>query len=162
MLDSYSLDANQPDQELQYQALEQAYLNIYKRCSLPVAAVQADAGGLGGIKAQEYMYLTPIGEDDLLFCDQCGYSANRQIARFNKPRPQEEILLPLKKIATPHTTTIEACRFAAHTRRKDGQSHIFNGQPAGELLWRTRKRTVCLCSRPRRYGGQRNQTGQCD
>ncbi len=114
MLDSYSLDANQPDQELQYRALEQAYLNIYKRCRLPVAAVQADAGGLGGIKAQEYMYLTPIGEDDLLFCDQCGYSANRQIARFNKPRPQEEILLPLKKIATPHTTTIEALAELLH------------------------------------------------
>ncbi|MDR3576598.1 MAG: proline--tRNA ligase [Anaerolineaceae bacterium] len=113
-LDSYSLDANQQGLDLQYQRLNQAYAAIYQRCKLPVAAVQSDPGMLGGLKAHDYMYLSPIGDDNLLLCDQCGYSANRQIARFQKVRPQEEILLPLKKIATPHTTSIESLADLLH------------------------------------------------
>ena len=34
--------------------------------------------------AHEFMAITPIGEDTLLICDQCSYSANRQIATFRK------------------------------------------------------------------------------
>ena len=114
LFDGYSLDADEPGLELQYQAHYQAYSNIYKRCEIPVAAVQSDVGMLGGLKAHSYIYLTPIGEETLLLCDNCGYSANRQIARFDKPRPKEEILLPLKKIATPHTTTIESLADLLH------------------------------------------------
>jgi prolyl-tRNA synthetase len=54
------------------------------------------------------MYLTPIGEDTLLLCDNCGYSANRQIARFRKPPAATEDPAPLERVATPNTTTIEA------------------------------------------------------
>ena len=39
---------------------------------------------MGGKLAHEYMYLTPIGEDTLILCDVCGYTANRQVARFQK------------------------------------------------------------------------------
>ena len=56
---------------------------------------------MGGKMAHEYMYLTPIGEDSLLFCDNCGYSANRQVAAVKKATPANEELLPLEKVATP-------------------------------------------------------------
>src|SRR5271157_10284 len=114
ILESYSLDVNEPGLEIQYQAHFQAFSNVYKRLQLPVTAVQSDVGMFGGLKAQEFVYLTAIGEDTLLFCDHCGYAANRQVARFNKPRPPEEIPLPLKKIATPHTTTIESLADILH------------------------------------------------
>ncbi len=107
MLDSYSLDADRAGLDAQYQAHYQAYHNIFRRCGLPVVAVQSDTGMMGGQMAHEYMYLTPIGEDTLLFCDSCGYSANRQVARCAKPAPAEEHPRPLEKIATPHTTTIQ-------------------------------------------------------
>jgi len=42
----------------------------------------------------------------LLFCSQCDYAANRQVAVFNKPDPPVEDLLPLEKVATPETSTI--------------------------------------------------------
>jgi prolyl-tRNA synthetase len=54
------------------------------------------------------MYLTPVGEDTLLLCDQCGYAANRQIARFRKPAAEAEDPLPTEKVQTPHVNTIEA------------------------------------------------------
>lgn len=108
MLDSYSLDLNEEGLDAQYRAHYQAYFNIFHRCGLPVAAVAADTGMMGGKLAHEYMYLTPIGEDTLLFCDACGYASNRQVARFARPEPPEETPLPVEKVPTPHATTIEA------------------------------------------------------
>jgi prolyl-tRNA synthetase len=108
MLDSYSLDATWEGLDAQYRAHYQAYFNIYHRCGLPAVAVKADTGMMGGKLAHEYMYLTPIGEDTLLFCDTpgCGYAANRQVARFRKPVPAQEQPQPVEKVATPHITTI--------------------------------------------------------
>ncbi len=106
MLDSYSLDADWDGLDRQYDAHYQAYLNIYRRCRLPVVAIQSDTGMMGGKQAHEFMYLTPIGEDSILFCPQCGYSANRQVARFRKSPPPVEAEKPLQKVATPATSTI--------------------------------------------------------
>ncbi|HPH97489.1 MAG TPA: proline--tRNA ligase [Anaerolineaceae bacterium] len=106
MLDSYSLDANWEGLDAQYEAHYQAYMNIFRRCGLPVVAVKSDTGMMGGKMAHEYMYLTPIGEDTLLFCDACGYSANRQVARLGKPHPAAEAPLALEPVATPETKTI--------------------------------------------------------
>jgi len=107
MKDSYSLDADWAGLDAQYRAHYQAYFNIAHRCGLPVIAVGADVGMMGGKMAHEFMYLNPIGEDTLLLCDGCGYAANRQIAEFQKPTPAEETPRPIEKIATPGTTTIE-------------------------------------------------------
>jgi prolyl-tRNA synthetase len=108
MLDSYSLDPDNEHLDQQYRAHYQAYFNIFNRCGLPTIAVGADVGMMGGSLAHEYMYLTPIGEDTLLLCDHCGYSANRQIAHFRKPAAAAEAALPLEKVATPHVATIDA------------------------------------------------------
>ena len=108
MLDSYSLDADDAGLDKQYRAHYQAYFNIFNRCGLPAIAVGSDVGMMGGSLAHEYMFLTPIGEDTLLLCDQCGYAANRQIAHFRKPAAAPEAPLPLEKVATPNAPTIQA------------------------------------------------------
>jgi prolyl-tRNA synthetase len=115
MLDSYSLDATWDGLDAQYRAHYQAYFNIFHRCGLPVVAVSSDTGMMGGKLAHEFMYLTPnigvrsatpIGEDTLIFCDACGYAANRQVARCAKPAPEAEAPRSLQKVATPNMTTI--------------------------------------------------------
>lgn len=108
MKDSYSLDIDEAGLDVQYRAHYQAYFNIYNRCGLPVIAVASDTGMMGGKLAHEYMYLTPIGEDTLMVCEDTGYAANREVARFLKPPALAEAQLPLEKIATPNTKTIEA------------------------------------------------------
>ncbi len=108
MKDSYSLDADWEGLDKQYSAHYSAYFRIYSRCGLPTIAVKSDTGMMGGKLAHEFMYLTPIGEDTLLLCDNCGYSANREVARFRKPENPPEELLPMEKVATPNTTIIEA------------------------------------------------------
>ncbi len=107
MKDSYTLDSDWEGLDQQYRAHYQAYFDIFHRCDLPVIAVKSDVGMMGGKLAHEYMYLTPIGEDTLLLCESCGYAANRQIARIHKPRNPAEEPLPVDKVATPDTKTIE-------------------------------------------------------
>jgi prolyl-tRNA synthetase len=106
MLDSYSLDRDWEGLDEQYQAHYEAYFRIFNRCGLPVRAVGSDTGMMGGKEAHEYMYLTPVGEDTLMFCDSCDYAANRQVTNFKKPEPAAEETKPLEKIPTPGVSTI--------------------------------------------------------
>ena len=107
MKDSYSLDATWEGLDYQYRAHYQAYFNIFHRCGLPVIAVKSDVGMMGGLNAHEFMYLNPFGEDTLLLCDHCNYSANRQIASSVKVLSPTEAPQPLERIATPNTKTID-------------------------------------------------------
>lgn len=106
MKDSYSLDADFDGLDVQYRAHYQAYFNIFHRCGLPVIAVKSDVGMMGGKLAHEFMYLAPVGEDTLMLCEGCGYSANRQVAVFRKPLLPHEEPLPVEKVATPEMKTI--------------------------------------------------------
>jgi prolyl-tRNA synthetase len=106
MKDSYSLDADWEGLEQQYQAHYQAYHRIFDRCGLPVVAVQADTGMMGGKTAHEFMYLTAAGEDTLVLCSTCDYAANRQVALFAKPAPQSEEPGSIEPVATPDCKTI--------------------------------------------------------
>lgn len=106
MKDSYSLDTNWEGLDKQYRNHFQAYFNIFHRCGINVLAVKSDTGMMGGKMAHEYMYITPYGEDSLLICENCQYSANRQIAlHFKKALPKDD-LFDIEKIATPDIKTI--------------------------------------------------------
>jgi len=107
MKDSYSLDADWDGLDKQYKAHYQAYFNIFARVGLPVIAVASDTGMMGGKLAHEFMYLTPIGEDTLILCDCCGYTANRQVARVGKPAASKAPALPIEKVHTPNINTIK-------------------------------------------------------
>jgi prolyl-tRNA synthetase len=107
MKDSYSLDRNDEGLDRQYRAHYQTYFNIFNRCGLPVVAVKSDVGMMGGKMAHEFMYLTPIGEDTLVLCDSCGYTANRQVAVFNKCVISKEDPEKIELIETPEIKTIE-------------------------------------------------------
>ncbi|MBC8330846.1 MAG: proline--tRNA ligase [Anaerolineae bacterium] len=106
MKDSYSLDADWEGLDKQYRAHYQAYFDIFHRCGISAIAVKSDVGMMGGKLAHEYMYLTPYGEDTLMLCDACGYSANRQVATFKKAALPEEEPLPTEKVLTPDCKTI--------------------------------------------------------
>ncbi len=106
MLDSYSLDLDEEGLDRQYQAHFEAYERIFHRCGLPVVAVEADTGVMGGSASHEFMVLTPVGEDTLVLCDKCGYTANRQVAKFARTDPEPDEPMPLEKVATPGASTI--------------------------------------------------------
>ena len=84
MKDSYSFDKDQEGLDKVYRDHYKAYFRIFSRCGLPAIAVGADSGMMGGKVSHEYMYLSPIGEDTIITCKHCGYTANRQVAAFKK------------------------------------------------------------------------------
>jgi prolyl-tRNA synthetase len=123
MKDSYSLDADQEGLNKQYEAHYQAYHKIFQRCALPVLAVKSDTGMMGGNTAHEFMYLSPVGEDTLIMCNHCGYSANRQIAMHKKQPNPEERELPIEKVATPDCKTIDdLSRYLSITTNKTAKA----------------------------------------
>ncbi len=134
MKDSYSLDADWDGLDKQYRAHYQAYFNIYHRCGLDVIAVMSDSGMMGGQMAHEFMYLTPIGEDTLLICSHCGYTANRQVARFRKTPSLPEELKPMEKVLTPDCKTIDdLANFLGIPKSKTAKAVFFMASiPQGE------------------------------
>ncbi len=106
MKDAYSFDRDQEGLEKIYRDNYRAYFRIYDRCGLPSIAVSSDTGMMGGKVAHEYMYLSPIGEDTIIICPHCGYTANRQIAKIYKEYEKEEAK-PIEKVETPHAKTID-------------------------------------------------------
>jgi len=107
MKDSYSLDADWEGLDRQYESHLQAYRRIFARCGIPVITARGDAGAMGGTLSHEFIYPTPIGEETVLQCHRCGYSANQQAATMRKVPSDDEPFRPMEKISTQGVTTIE-------------------------------------------------------
>ncbi|WP_422479963.1 proline--tRNA ligase [Pleomorphochaeta sp. DL1XJH-081] len=106
MKDSYSFDRDHEGLVKQYKAHYSAYFRIFDRCALPTIAVGSDSGMMGGKVAHEYMYLSPVGEDTIITCSHCGYTANRQVAVFEKSCHADQ-QLPVEEVLTPNCASIE-------------------------------------------------------
>ncbi|GAN04177.1 prolyltRNA synthetase, mitochondrial [Mucor ambiguus] len=80
MKDLYSFDATQQDAYLAYDQVAKAYCAIFEKMGVPFVVAEADSGNIGGSKSHEYHLISPVGEDTLLTCDSCGYTANEELA----------------------------------------------------------------------------------
>lgn len=78
MKDGYSFHTSQESLDEEYQNMADAYTRIFKRCGLETKMVQSDSGAIGGSVSHEFMVLvdTSVGENDVFYCEKCGYSAN--------------------------------------------------------------------------------------
>ena len=106
MKDAYSFHADEASLDASYDRMVVAYHNIFRRCGLPVMLVEADSGAIGGKDSQEFMLPTPIGEDTILFCRQCGYAANMERAQGVKPPQAQEPERSLEEVHTPGIRSI--------------------------------------------------------
>jgi prolyl-tRNA synthetase len=84
MKDGYSFHVNQSDLDREYAKMSAVYHDIFKRCGLETKMVRSDSGTMGGSLSHEFMLLTGAaedaqqsGENDVLYCETCGYAANR-------------------------------------------------------------------------------------
>ena len=106
MKDAYSFNTDDDSLEESYQAMAQAYRNIYRRCNLPVLMAEADSGAIGGKDSHEFILPTATGEDTVITCPACGYTANAEKAVGVYPEVPSEVLKPLEEVATPGIKTI--------------------------------------------------------
>ena len=82
MKDAYSFHTSEEDLKEYYERVFEAYNKIFKRMGMKnFIAVKSDSGMMGGSIAHEFQLLTDIGEDSIVICDDCNYTANMEIAK---------------------------------------------------------------------------------
>ncbi len=67
MMDAYSFNLSEEDLANTYQNIKKAYMEIFETIGLDIIPVAADNGTMGGKKSEEFMLLSPIGEDTILY-----------------------------------------------------------------------------------------------
>ena len=80
MKDAYSFHTDEADTQKTYAQMAKAYANVFTRCGLEFKQVQADSGTIGGSFSHEFAVLADSGEDEIAFCEACGYASNMELA----------------------------------------------------------------------------------
>lgn len=76
MKDMYSFDISEEAALHTYHSVCHAYSRLFDRLGLRWVQVQAATGNIGGTLSHEFHLPADIGEDHLLMCGNCGFSAN--------------------------------------------------------------------------------------
>ena len=112
MKDLYSFDKDPEGMMVSYQKMYDAYSKIYTRMGLEYRPVEADSGAIGGGHSHEFTVLADAGESNIAYCSQCDYAASDEKAELKPEMMPAEDALPLEKVSTPGTNTIESlCDF---------------------------------------------------
>ena len=108
MKDAYSFDQDIEGLNRNYKKMYNVYCKIFDECALEYQIVEAESGIMGGDVSHEFMALADSGEDTIVHCLSCGYSANMEKAEVSKQtttNKQKE--KQIKEIDTPETKTIK-------------------------------------------------------
>ena len=109
MKDAYSFDTADEGAMASYHKMYDAYTRIFARCGLKAFPVEADTGVIGGNYSHEFMVPAETGENEVAFCEACGYAANLEKATSGIPKTAaRDIGAAVEKFPTPGVVTIEA------------------------------------------------------
>jgi prolyl-tRNA synthetase len=107
MKDSYSFDLEPAGLDVSFDRHRGAYLEIFRRLSLPVIPVEASSGAMGGKDSTEFMSPSDIGEDLVAHCPACNYAANVEKATSRLDEVADGPGLPApERFGTPGVRTI--------------------------------------------------------
>ncbi|EJX17599.1 prolyl-tRNA synthetase [Staphylococcus sp. OJ82] len=108
MKDAYSFHADEASLDEAYEDMYHAYGRIFNRVGINARPVVADSGAIGGSHTHEFMALSEIGEDTIVYSEQSDYAANIEKAEVvYHPNKKHEDVQPLKKIETPNVHTAQ-------------------------------------------------------
>lgn len=85
MKDMYSFDESVEAAHDTYADVQRAYKGFFEELRVPFVVAEADSGSIGGTLSHEYHYLTPAGEDNVVTCPECKYTANVEKALAHPP-----------------------------------------------------------------------------
>ncbi len=109
MKDAYSFDSTDELAQASYQKMYEAYARIFQRCGLKSVAVEADTGVMGGKFSHEFMVPAETGENEVVYCEGCGYAANVEKATSAASTASAigDRQSAIEKFPTPNVKTIE-------------------------------------------------------
>src|SRR3989475_1817048 len=106
MKDAYSFDATDEAAQISYRKMYDAYSRIFQRCGLKTIPVEADTGVMGGKFSHEFMVPAGTGENEVVYCNACGYAANIDKATSASPQHATgNTQSPIEKFPTPGVLT---------------------------------------------------------
>ena len=79
MMDAYSFDTDLKGLEVSYSKVRNAYINIGKRLGIDLLPVIANNGAMGGKKSEEFMLVSAIGEDTILYDESRKIALNTEV-----------------------------------------------------------------------------------
>lgn len=79
MKDLYSFHADEKDLDAYYEKVAAAYLRTFARVGLEARRTLA-SGGLFSKYSDEFQVLSDVGEDAVSYCEQCAFTANKDVA----------------------------------------------------------------------------------
>lgn len=107
MKDAYSFHLTSDDLEEYYEKVYKAYEKIFTRMGMKdFIAVKSDSGMMGGKIAHEFQLLTDIGEDSIVMCNECKYTANMEVAKC-KLDENDHVFGIKKEVFTGDAKTID-------------------------------------------------------
>ena len=107
MKDNYSFDKDPAGMDESYDLMFDAYSRVFTRCGLNFRPVEADNGAIGGTGSHEFTALCEYGESEIVYCDNCDLATTVEKAECKDAPAQSDEMLPLEKMHTPGTKTIE-------------------------------------------------------
>ncbi|MCD8878462.1 proline--tRNA ligase [Staphylococcus kloosii] len=108
MKDAYSFHVDEESLDATYQDMYEAYKRIFSRSGINARPVLADSGAIGGNHTHEFMALSDIGEDTIVYSENSDYAANIEKAEvLYEPNEKHQPVEALAKIETPNVHTAQ-------------------------------------------------------
>lgn len=79
MMDAYSFDKDFEGLNISYEKVRNCYFNIFEKLELNTIPVAADNGSIGGKKSEEFMLISDLGEDTILYNKKINVGLNTEI-----------------------------------------------------------------------------------
>lgn len=108
MKDGYSFHASPEDLRAHFEVMSDTYARILTRLGVAWRAVEADSGNIGGAESREFMVLTDVGEDEVLYTADGRYAANAEWAVSRAVEAGPSPFQNFKRHHTPGMATVAA------------------------------------------------------
>ncbi|KAI0593429.1 hypothetical protein F4775DRAFT_578067 [Biscogniauxia sp. FL1348] len=109
MKDLYTFDYTVESAMSTYDQVREGYSRLFDELKLPYLVAEASSGDIGGDLSHEYHLPTPIGEDNVISCNNCDYVANEELAATRIEAPGDRTITetqgasnPLEKLQAAH------------------------------------------------------------
>ncbi|ELV06774.1 prolyl-tRNA synthetase [Brachyspira hampsonii 30599] len=135
MKDAYSFHITKECLDKTYNDMSSAYTKIFKRMGLDTVSVKADSGAMGGEGSEEFMVLSEVGEETIIFCSKCGYRANVEKANVKEDEAAKSYTdKALEEVNTPDIKTINDLEKFFNTSSKNFIKSIIYKTEESEII----------------------------
>lgn len=131
MKDAYTFDLDKAGMDKSYDALYEAYCNIFERMGFTYTPVEADAGAMGSSdsKTHEFQVIAETGEDYIVYAEDGTYGANIEKADTIRVGAEfDSSTEAMAEVETPNMATIEdVCKFLNKPQSTSLKSLVYTG-----------------------------------